>query len=159
MNLGQYLKSFYREGVAAIGKGNEFMASGGVFGGIVGVPLLMVFRKWGTMVILITLAVIDGMLITRLSIAEIARSAARNTSEAINGVVGAAKRKLEKRNLNRTKEYEEASEPVSRSSSRRKNKILDFPLIKEEKENVSDLSENTNDVDFTINDVSIGNQK
>lgn len=159
MNLGQYLKSFYREGVAAIGKGNEFMASGGVFGGIVGVPLLMVFRKWGTMVILITLAVIDGMLITRLSIAEIARSAARNTSEAINGVVGAAKRKLEKRNLNRTKEYEEASEPVSRSSSRRKNKILDFPLIKEEKENVSDLSENTNDVDFTINDVSIGNQE
>ena len=45
-DLIQYLKAFYREGKSAIGKGDEFIASGGVLGGIIGIPLLFVLKKW-----------------------------------------------------------------------------------------------------------------
>ncbi|NMA64729.1 MAG: DNA translocase FtsK, partial [Clostridiaceae bacterium] len=154
MNLGQYLKAFYREGAAAVGKGDAFVASGGIVGGIIGVPLLMVFRKWGTMIILITLAIIDGMLITRFSIAEIARSAAKGTSEAINGMVDAAKRKLEERNINKTDNSVDDSEPVSVSRYRRKTKILDFPL-NNDNDHQKDSSPNSIDTGFTIEDFGI----
>jgi len=161
MNLVQYLKNFYREGIAAIGKGSEFIAGGGVLGGIVGVPLLMVFRKWGTMVILITLAIIDGMLITRLSIAEIARSAARNTSEAINGMVDAARRKLEMRNRKKIKEYEEDTQPAQpayENVSKKKSKILDFPIVPEENSIMSGPAESTKDTDAAVVDEETGHQ-
>lgn len=101
MNLGRYFSTFYREGMAAVGRGQEFLPSGGIFGGVVGVPLLFVFRKLGTMIILITLSIIVGMLITRLSIAEAARSVARGTSEAINGMVGAARKRMAERSHQR----------------------------------------------------------
>ncbi|NLB79020.1 MAG: hypothetical protein GX796_09315 [Clostridiaceae bacterium] len=67
MTLSRYISTFYKEGISAIGKGSEFLPSGGVIGGIIGVPLLFVFKKWGTMIILTTLAIIVAMLITRLS--------------------------------------------------------------------------------------------
>ena len=84
MNVGQYITTFYHEGVRAIGKGMDgFVASGGVIGGIIGVPLLFVFKKLGTMIILITLAIISAMLLTRLSLADAAKSVARGTAEAV----------------------------------------------------------------------------
>lgn len=147
MNLGRYLKVFYQEGTAALGKSNSFLPSGGVLGGIIGVPLLMVFRKWGTMVILITLAIIDGMLITKLSIADAARNVARGTSEAINGVVGAAKKRIEERNIQKSIAVEEAAVSTPEKVKRKKAKILDFRLEKNHSDQV-DEADNFDCVDY-----------
>lgn len=131
MNLGRYISTFYREGMAAVGRGQEFLPSGGILGGVVGVPLLFVFRKLGTMIILVTLSIIVGMLITRLSLAEAARSVARGTSEAINGMVGAARKKIAQRSYQRT--FEENSDSDTDVPKRKKKaKIVDFCLDKPE---------------------------
>lgn len=155
MNLGRYLKVFYQEGTAALGKSNSFLPSGGVLGGIVGVPLLMVFRKWGTMVILITLAIIDGMLITKLSIADAARNVARGTTEAINGIVGAAKKRIEERNMQRAIVVEEAAVSAPEKVRKKKAKILDFCLEKNHSDPVNSTDNFDDDIqkdDFNFED-------
>lgn len=132
MTLSRYLTTFYKEGVSAIGKGSEFLPGGGVIGGIIGVPLLFVFKKWGTMIILTTLAIIVAMLITRLSIAEAARSVAKGTSEAINGIVDAARKKREDRELRKRllDIDDQAAVTTNKMSSVKKKqaRILDFPI-------------------------------
>ena len=137
MTLDRYIKVFYQEGKAALGKSDAFLPSGGILGGIIGVPLLMVFRKWGTMLILITLAVIDAMLITKFSIAEAARNVAKGTTEAINGVVGAAKKKIEERNMQRAILIDSTDGDSTESTGKKKAKIIDFRLQKKLSEPVN----------------------
>jgi S-DNA-T family DNA segregation ATPase FtsK/SpoIIIE len=130
MTLLRYISTFYKEGIRAIGKADDFISSGGVLGGIVGVPLLFVFKKWGTMLVLTTAAIILAMLITRLSLADAARSVARGTSEAINGMVGAARKKREDRIFRKSLE-ESMDEGTSLSagvSKKKRGRVLDFPL-------------------------------
>jgi len=130
MTLSRYITTFYREGVNAVGKGSEFMPSGGVVGGIIGVPLLFVFKKWGTMIILTTFSIIVAMLITRLSLAEAARSVAKGTSEAISGIVEAARKKREIREIRKSVGNIESQEAAATDSYARKKRarILDFPI-------------------------------
>jgi S-DNA-T family DNA segregation ATPase FtsK/SpoIIIE len=134
MNVSQYITSFYKEGLASVGKTNgEFLASGGVIGGVIGVPLLFVFKKLGTMIILVTLAIIAAMVLTRLSLADAAKGVYRGTSEAINGMVVAMKKKREERGYAKGLDEPQVSLPpmreVNPQSARRKSKILDFPLV------------------------------
>ncbi|NLX64354.1 MAG: DNA translocase FtsK [Clostridiaceae bacterium] len=130
--LLRYIETFYKEGVNAVGKGKEFMPSGGVVGGIIGVPLLFVFKKWGTMIILTTFSIIVAMMITRLSLAEAARSVAKGTSEAISGIVEAARKKREIREIRKSIGNIEAQEEAVTNNigyARRKQaRILDFPI-------------------------------
>ena len=131
MNVGQYITTFYHEGVRAIGKGMDgFVASGGVIGGIIGVPLLFVFKKLGTMIILITLAIISAMLLTRLSLADAAKSVARGTAEAVTGVVDAVRKKRSDRALERSLQEttSETAATETRPRTERRARILDFPL-------------------------------
>ena len=132
MTILRYLKTFYTEGVSAIGKGSEFLPSGGVVGGIIGVPLLFVFKKWGTMIILTTLAIIVAMLITRLSLAEAARSVARGTSDAISGSVDAARKKREVREIRKSIDSIEAQAAVTTNNinapRKKRKRVLDFPI-------------------------------
>ncbi|HHU89749.1 MAG TPA: DNA translocase FtsK [Clostridiaceae bacterium] len=132
MTILRYLKTFYTEGVSAIGKGSEFLPSGGVVGGIIGVPLLFVFKKWGTMIILTTLAIIVAMLITRLSLAEAARSVARGTSDAISGIVDAARKKREVREIRKSIDSIEAQAAVTTNNinapRKKRKRVLDFPI-------------------------------
>lgn len=130
MNFVGYINEFYSEGKSAIGKGEAFLASGGILGGIIGIPLLFVLKKWGTMIVLITLSLIVAMLITRLSLADAARSVAKGTTDAINGVVGAARKKREERIIQRTIQEQEYENNSSDNKSRKnsKNHIVDFPL-------------------------------
>jgi len=132
MTLLRYITTFYREGVSAVGKGSEFMPSGGVIGGVIGVPLLFVFKKWGTMIILTTLSIIVAMLITRLSLAEAARSVAKGTSEAISGIVDAARKKREIREIRKSIENIEAQAPASTNNinpaRKKRAQILDFHI-------------------------------
>ena len=132
MTLSRYIATFYREGVNAVGKGSGFIPSGGVFGGIIGVPLLFVFKKWGTMIILTTFSIIVAMMITRLSLAEAARSVAKGTSEAINGIVEAARKKREIREIRKSVGNIEAREEAATEnigySRKKRARILDFPI-------------------------------
>jgi len=141
MTLLRYISTFYREGVRAIGKADDFISSGGVLGGIVGVPLLFVFKKWGTMIVLTTAAIILAMLITRLSLADAAKSVARGTSEAINGMVDAARKKREDRIFRKSLDEimnEETGKAAEAPVSKKKGKVLDFPL-----ENHGDVNADT----------------
>jgi len=134
MNVGQYISTFYYEGIRAIGKGVDgFVASGGVIGGIIGVPLLFVFKKLGTMIILITLSIISAMLLTRLSLTDAARGVYRGTTEAINGVVEAVRKKRTdwavEKSLREEYNDETADVPVlTPLREGRRAKIVDFPL-------------------------------
>ncbi len=132
LTLLRYINTFFKEGIAAVGKGQEFLASGGVLGGVLGVPLLFVFKKWGAMIILITLSIIIAMLITRLSLAEAARSVAKGTSEAINGMVDAARKKKEERAIRKSLELldlDEAAVSATVAARRKKGRNLDFHLV------------------------------
>jgi S-DNA-T family DNA segregation ATPase FtsK/SpoIIIE len=151
MALSRYISTFYKEGVSAIGKGSEFLPSGGVIGGIIGVPLLFVFKKWGTMIILTTLAIIVAMFITRLSLADAARSVARGTRDAINGMVGAARKKQEDREFRKImeeNEYIEAS-ATNKTVPTKKNRarVIDFPM-----DNTDIQSSETSDYDISYSD-------
>jgi len=132
MTLLRYIETFYKEGVNAVGKGNEFMPSGGIIGGIIGVPLLFVFKKWGTMIILTTFSIIVAMLITRLSLAEAARSVAKGTSEAISGIVDAARKKREIREIRKSigniEAQKEAAANKTGYARKKQARILDFPI-------------------------------
>ncbi|MCX7773981.1 MAG: DNA translocase FtsK, partial [Clostridia bacterium] len=135
MNLLQYINAFYREGLRAVGKGaTGFVASGGAFGGIIGVPLLFVFKKWGTMIILTTLSIIVALLITRLSIAETARNIKRGTSEAFNSMVDAARKKRDnwelRRSLNAMADEESAASATSPPERKKRGRVgvADFTL-------------------------------
>lgn len=153
MTLSRYISTFYKEGVNAIGKGSEFLPSGGIIGGIIGVPLLFVFKKWGTMIILTTLAIIVAMFVTRLSLADAARNVARGTSEAINGMVDAARKKREDRELRKSMneyEYEQAAatnktEPVKKMRAR----VLDFPLSSTDPQILEGMDSTISQTDLT----------
>lgn len=132
MTLIRYISTFYKEGVSAIGKGSAFISSGGVLGGIVGVPLLFVFKKWGTMIVLTTAAIVLAMIITRLSLSDAARSVAKGTSEAFNGMVDAARKKREDRIFRKSLDdsFEEKNAQTNNipTPQKKRGRILDFPL-------------------------------
>jgi len=140
MNVGQYITTFYYEGVRAVGKGaGEFAASGGVIGGVIGVPLLFVFKKLGTMIILITLAIISAMLLTRLSLAKAAKGVYKGTAGVITGMVEAARRKRSERAADimdyddyeddyEDDEAETAAAGAYATGERKRARIVDFPL-------------------------------
>ncbi|HHY65245.1 MAG TPA: DNA translocase FtsK [Clostridiaceae bacterium] len=131
LTLPRYIDTFYKEGLSAIGKRGEFISSGGVLGGIIGVPLLFVFKKLGTMIVLTTAAIILALLITRLSLYDAARSVAKGTSEAISSMVDAARKKREERLIRKSLEelvIREDSPADAAVPGRRKGRVLDFPL-------------------------------
>jgi len=55
------IKKFYNDGVA--------MQGGGILGGIISIPFLLMFKNLGTIIILTTIALIDIIIITDISIA------------------------------------------------------------------------------------------
>lgn len=133
MQVPEYVSKFYKEGLASVGKKyTPFVTGGGVIGGVIGVPLLFVFKELGTMIILVTLAVISAMVLTRLSIADAAKSVYRGTSDAINGMVSAARKKREDkamiRGLQEPAIDQAAAAKAELAPQRKKSKIVDFPL-------------------------------
>ena len=84
------------------------------------------------MIILTTLAIIVAMLITRLSLAEAARSVARGTSDAISGIVDAARKKREVREIRKSIDSIEAQAAVTTNNinapRKKRKRVLDFPI-------------------------------
>ena len=63
MGIAGCIKKFYNDGIA--------MRGGGILGGVISIPFLLVFKNLGTIIILTTIAIIDIVLITNVSIAGI----------------------------------------------------------------------------------------
>lgn len=61
MSVINYLQKFYKDGIELKG--------GGVFGGIVSIPFLLLFQNLGAIIIISTMAIIDIIILTNISIA------------------------------------------------------------------------------------------
>lgn len=63
MSTMNYLMKFYNDG--------NLLRGGGIIGGIVSIPFLMLFKNLGTIIIISTIAIIDIILLTNISVAGI----------------------------------------------------------------------------------------
>lgn len=97
-SLFKLLGVFFNEGVNTLGRATtQTFYGGGLFGGILGVPLLLVFQKAGAMVVLATLGLVVALIVTRISIMDAARSVARGTAGTFNIVLESSRRRREAR--------------------------------------------------------------
>ncbi len=96
--LFKLIALFFKEGVATLDTASsQVFFGGGIFGGLLGVPLLFVFQKAGAMVVLATLGLVIALVVTRISIMDAARSMARGTADTLNNVREASRRRREAR--------------------------------------------------------------
>ncbi len=97
-HLFTLLGVFFKEGFDTLSRASgQSFYSGGLFGGILGVPLLFVFQKPGAMVVLATLGLVVALFVTRISIMDAARSVARGTAGTVGTVVESSRRRREAR--------------------------------------------------------------
>lgn len=113
MSIMNYLQKFYTDGTDLKG--------GGIFGGIVSIPFLLMFQNLGTIIILSTIAIIDIILLTNISVAGIFIS----IKNVLFGTFGKVKESIR---LPQAKENEPEFEPDIVMNGRRleKSKVLDF---------------------------------
>lgn len=122
------LDRFYRDGTQ--------LAGGGILGGMLSYPLLLIFQTVGTIIILATLSIIDIILLTNASIAGFFKNIALIVKER-------RKKKIEKAHTLNEEEKQwlqiedMEDEPALRVLPR--NKIIDFKIEKNSRE----LRENT----------------
>ncbi len=135
MSFIQYLKYFYRQGrsVSTV----PYVLNGGVLGGLISVPLCLVFQKAGTFIVLGAFSIIIAMLITDISLKKL----------VVNTVQKAKTIKESTANMFFEREDEEMDEPVfikeldepsmadnNSSTNTGRSKIIDFPLMQQQKE-------------------------
>jgi S-DNA-T family DNA segregation ATPase FtsK/SpoIIIE len=135
MSFIQYLKYFYRQGrsVSTV----PYVLNGGVLGGLISVPLCLVFQKAGTFIVLGAFSIIIAMLITDISLRKL----------VVNTVQKAKTIKESTANMFFEREDEEMDEPVfikeldepsmadnNSSTNTGRSKIIDFPLMQQQKE-------------------------
>ncbi len=128
MSAHQYLQHFYKIGREITNI--PYTLSGGVLGGVVAIPLCLVFQKAGTIIILGTVSVLLALMITEISVKKVVQSTVVNMKNF-------------KENL--TEDYQKSSfevdEPVflkeldepaqsfeNRIKSADGGKVIDFPL-------------------------------
>lgn len=105
MSIWRDISEFYKEGVSSVGLATKTgIYGGGVTGGILGVPLLFAFQKVGAMIMLAVLALIMAMLITKLSIAAATTKMVKGTSDAMNSLIDAARKRRDDREMNQERE-------------------------------------------------------
>ena len=126
MSAFSSIRKFYTDGTVYHG--------GGILGGIISIPFLLVFRNLGTIIILATIAIIDIILITNISIADIAI----RLKEAIVALFVRIKEALKVSDKEKTESFQdlnECFEPDIVMNGRKIPKILDFNKKKATKEN------------------------
>ena len=135
MSIMNYLVKFYTDGIELQG--------GGVFGGIVSIPFLLLFKNLGTIIILSTIAIIDIILLTNISVAGIVIS----IKNLLFGTFGRLKESIKLPESNKQQNNDRVEfEPdiVMNGKKLEKSKVLSFNLkkganeIKEEKNKVKD---------------------
>ena len=128
MSAYQYLQQFYKAGQEITN--TPYTLSGGVLGGVVAIPLCLVFQKTGTIIILGTVGVLFALMITEISLKKVVQSTVVNMKNL-------------KENL--SEDYQESSfeldepvflkeldEPTQSFENRNRRtdggKVIDFPL-------------------------------
>lgn len=130
----QSMMKFYNEGKLLIG--------GGIIGGLASLPFLNMFGVVGTLVILTTLSIIDILLLTNISIANISGSMGSSIRNSIENRRTA--RLMQEKNT-KNEDFEMGPEVVGDEENlslefKPKPKIIDFKIEKASRE----LKENTN---------------
>jgi len=118
MSKMNYLQKFYIDGTDIRG--------GGVLGGLVSIPFLLLFQNLGTIIILSTVGVIDIILLTNISIASLFIS----LKNALFGGFGRVKESIKTSELAKQKRDEFEPDIVMNGKKLEKNKVLDFTLKK-----------------------------
>ncbi|HHV98564.1 MAG TPA: DNA translocase FtsK [Clostridiaceae bacterium] len=167
MNVFQYISKFYEDG--------KTLHGGGVFGGIVSMPFILVFQPLGTIIILTALSLVNIILLTNISIANFVRSlrksfASRHEKTSGRKKVSANSYDMDEipyeiDNMYDDGEYSGQTKP--------KAKIIDFRIEKTSREakakteqaNKADLAQNTENmepIDLIVEDLkksSVKSQK
>lgn len=139
------LKKLYYDGYEWVG--------GGLFGGIVALPLLKLFNVLGTIIVLLVISLIDIILLTNMSISNFLRNFGAIMKPIPEKLYEVNEQKrLSQMELNETKDT-----TIDNSSDKKSKKIIDFNLEKLKWKNRKDKEEKEviqekNEADLHIND-------
>lgn len=131
MSAFQYIQHFYRTGqkIADV----PYTLSGGVFGGVIAIPLCIVFQRTGTIIILGTVSIILAMMITEISL----KSVVQNTVVHMKNFQDRFDAEYDDEVFPEEDEpvfLKELDEPVQnidiKSGSAGSAKVIDFPLAR-----------------------------
>lgn len=149
MSVLNYIQKFYANGIELKG--------GGVFGGIVSIPFLLLFQNLGTIIILSTMAIIDIMLLTDISIASLLVSF-KNCLLSIFRKIKESLKRDEAENFTETKEFE--PDIVMNGRKVEKSKVVDFASRKGKvKEDKDKLKEQKGEIiEFEKKDIKFENE-
>ena len=86
--------------------GNKFVG-GGILGGIIALPLLLLFQSLGTIIILSTASIVVTILITNISLSDIAKKLFASFITQIKAIGNGIKEAKEESNFHDQEEYEE----------------------------------------------------
>ncbi|WP_010249692.1 DNA translocase FtsK [Acetivibrio cellulolyticus] len=155
MSTMNYLVKFYSDGTVLKG--------GGILGGIVSIPFLLLFKNLGTIIIISTIAVIDIILLTNISVASLAIRLKNTLFGAFSRVKESIKLpESDKRQDEDGVEFE--PDIVMNGKKLEKSKVLDFKSkksaseIKEQKcedhnLEINDFKHEDENVDFIVKDL------
>jgi len=121
--------------------GNKFVG-GGVLGGIIALPLLLLFQSLGTIIILSTASIVVTILITNISLSDIARKLFVSIIAQIKAIYQGIKEVKDENALPDDEEYEENINNLGTAKDTRKN-VHESPFTE-------DTAEYDEDVGFTL---------
>ena len=139
MNVFQYISKFYEDG--------KILHGGGVLGGIVSMPFILIFQPLGTIIILTALSLINIILLTNISIANFMRKLRKSF---VSRHEKASRRKKALTSEEPLYESDNVTDDVVSSQARPRAKIIDFRIEKESRESKK-LTEETEKADLTKN--------
>lgn len=169
MDVIRCIIKFYRDGGSFHG--------GGILGGIVSIPFLIVFKNLGTIVILTTASIIDIILITNISVATIFTNIKRSISGFFINIIESLKpndrgdsikkadKKAEKKEEDKAMDHkslfeeDDLDEPDIVMNGRKLPKILDFnqkKALKDNREKMPEADHNTKLETETLDNVEAG---
>ena len=139
------LRIFYNDGRA--------LAGGGILGGIISTPFLVLFQATGTIIILTTISIIDIILLTNMSIANFINSIRKYVNKGAKGIKGKIRERYDAYEYEGDIGNEENLEygqiyGVDENISKKRRKIINFQIAKQEKEMAAkskNISDNEND--------------
>lgn len=140
MSAFQYIKHFYETGQKITD--TPYTLSGGVFGGIMAIPLCLVFQKTGTIIILGTVSILLAMMITEISLKRV-----------VHNTVVHMKSFHDRYTEENDEIYDDTDEPVflkeldepihniDINRCANSGKVIDFPLVRDTPENDASISD------------------
>lgn len=142
MSAIQYLKHFYKIGQEITS--NPYTLNSGVLGGIVAIPLCLVFQKTGTIIVLGTVSVLLAMMITEISLKKVVQNTVIHMKHFHDYTTkGYDEGSFEIDELVFLKELDEPTlNPNNKNRIINSRKVIDFPLGRNESDTEQLLKNN-----------------